>query len=296
MRVKKRHFPFPVLSPFSDDIEGEMTADIKAEEILGTFEFAVDFQLNNQTLQELIDVGEAVFAVHLECGSTMKRFFEKSNKASFRFKIDQKLLNNTVEINFFIVAERDIENYINEGFHEDFWDAAFSIQKGDQLAFAHTVKMNITKEPIADTNSIFEISINHEKDAALFKVEFADKIIIQIPKNNYEQITNMRGYIGTHVDQLFIAMYYTPALIETLYYIKDLLDSDEEHNGDEDSIWYRSIEKRLATLNIQLEHLAEGGCNIPELAMKILDDVNGKALDAINKIYGYPVEEVYDDE
>lgn len=285
MKIKDRNFPYPVLSPFSDDIVGEpLKAEIDAQTIDDNLQFTVTFQLANDTLHQLIETGQAVYAVHLECSSTMKRFYEKSAQPKFSFTIDQKLLNNVVEINFFIVANEDISGYHNTNFHEDFEGAQFNIQKGDQLAFTETVKMNITKEPIAKTNSIFELAINPLETAPLITTDFQEKIVISIPKTIYEEITNLRGLIGTDVDQLLISMYYMPALIEGLYYIRDLIESDEIH-FIESTVWYRSIAKRLETLGTNIEELNQED-NLPNLAIQILDNVNERALVSIARIFG----------
>jgi len=285
MKIKHRHFPYPVLSPFSDDIKGEpLKAEIQAEALEVDMQFTVKFQLENATLRQMIENGQAVYAVHLECSSTMKRFFEKSTQPNFTFNINHKLLNNVVEINFFIVANENISDYQNADFHEDFEGAQFNIQKGDQLAFTETVKMNITKEPIAKPNSIFELSINPYDAAPLFATDFQEKIVISIPKSVYEEVTNLRGFIGADVDQLLISMYYVPALIEGLYYIQDLMGTEETHLV-ESSVWYRSIAKRLETLGKNIEQLDQED-NLPNLAMNILDNVNERALVSIARIFG----------
>ena len=290
MKIKHRHFPYPVLSPFSDDIVGEpLKAEIEAQTIADDLQFTVTFQLENETLRQLIETGQAVYAVHLECSSTMKRFYEKSVQSTFNFTIDQKLLNNAVEINFFIVANEDIHMYHNTNFHEDFEGAQFNLRKGDQLAFTETVKMNITKEPIAKTNSIFELAVNPLEGAALIAVDFQEKIVISIPKSTYEEITNLRGLIGADVDQLLISMYYMPALIEGLYYIRDLIDSDEIHLV-ENTVWYLSIAKRLESLEKNIEQLDQED-NVPNLAIHILDNVNERALVSIARIFGIEDEE-----
>ncbi|MER2108980.1 MAG: hypothetical protein ABS949_18800 [Solibacillus sp.] len=292
MKIKDRQFPYPVLSPFNDDIKGEaLKAEIEATTLENDLEFTVTFQLENDTLLQLIAEGKAVYGVHLECVSTLKRFFEQSAQPTFSFPINHKLLNNVVDINFFVVASKDIEGYTNVDAHEDFDGVTFVIDKGDRLAFAETVKMNITKEPIAKTNSIFELAVNSYDSAPLFAADFQEKIIVSVPKGIYEEITNLRGFIGADVDQLLITMYYTPALIEALYYVKDLIESEELYEI-ENTIWYRSIAKRLETLGKNIEELGHED-NIPNLAMHILDNINERALTSIARIFG--IEEGSDD-
>ena len=149
--------------------------------------------------------------------------------------------------------------------------------------------MNITKEPIAKTNSIFELTVNPLETAALIAVDFQEKIVISIPKSAYGEITNLRGLIGVDVDQLLISMYYMPALIEGLYYIRDLIDSDEIHFV-ENTVWYRSIAKRLESLEKNIEQLNQED-NLPNLAIHILDNVNERALISIARIFGIEDEE-----
>ena len=98
-------------------------------------------------------------------------------------------------------------------------------KRKQRLAFAETVKMNIIKEQIAKPNSIFELAVNAYDNAPLFAADFQEKIIVSVPKSAYEEITTLRGFIGADVDQLLITMYYIPALIEALYYVKDLIET-----------------------------------------------------------------------
>lgn len=285
MKIKHRHFPYPVLSPFSDDILGApLKTKVEVESIDDDLQFTVSFRLENETLRELISTQRAIFGVHLECSSTMKRFFEKSTQPNFIFNIPQKLLNNTIDINFFVVANEDIYAYHNLDFHGDFAGVDFNIQKGDQLAFAETVKMNITKEPIAKTNSIFELAINNLDSAPHIAVDFLEKIVVSVPKMAYEEITNLRGFIGRDVDQLLISIYYVPALIEGLYYISESIESDQLH-FIESTVWYRSIAKRLETLGKNIEQLHQED-NLPNLATNILDNVNERTLVSIARIFG----------
>lgn len=285
MKIKNRHFPYPVLSPFNDDIKGKpLKAKIEVEALESDMQFSATFELENLTLLQMIESGQAVYAVHLECSSTMKRFFEKSSTPVFTFSINHKLLNNVVDINFFVVANEDIYFYQNEDSHEDFEGVQFNLQKGDQLAFTETVKMNIEKEPSAKTSSIFELAVNPLESAPLYSADFQEKIIISIPKPIYEEVTNLRGFIGADVDQLLISMYYVPGLIEALYYIRDLIESEEVH-FIESTVWYRSIAKRLETLGKNIEQLNHDE-NIPNLAIQILDNVNEKALISIARIFG----------
>jgi len=261
-----------------------LESTIECEIVENYLKFTANFLLGNKSLLDLIASKRAVYGVHLECKSTMKRFFKKSKTSQFTFNIEPKLLNNQVDINFFIVAEEDISAYYNEDFHEDFDDITFNVLKGDQLAFAETVKMNIEKEPVAKTNSIFELAVNPDPHAPLFAADFEDKILVSVPQNTFNQINELRGYIGSQVDSLLVTMYYTPALVEGLYYIRDCIKDDTVHLIEE-KLWYRSIERRMEQLKFSAHSLADD-VNIPDLANKILDDANARALYAIKKIYG----------
>jgi len=285
MKIKHRHFPYPVLSPYSNDIVGRpLEATIELEIVDRNLRFTANFDLENKTLRDLIASNQAVYGVHIECSSTMKRLFKKSQTAKFIFDIEQKFLNNQVNINFFVIAERDIVGYKNNDFHDDFEGVTFNVKKGDQLAFTETVKMNIEKEPIAKTNSIFELAVNPDPNAPLFAADFEDKILVSVPQITFDEINELRGYMGSQVDSLLVTMYYTPALVEGLYYIRDSMKDDTIHLIEE-KLWYRSIERRLDQLKINISSLTDD-VNIPDLANKILDDANARALKTIKLIYG----------
>lgn len=294
MKIKHRHFPYPVLSPYSDDISGKpLEATIDCEIVERNLRFTANFSLENPTLGNLIALNKALFGVHLECKSTMKRIFKTSQSARFHFDIEQKFLNNQVDINFFIVAAEDIDTYRNDDFHEDFEGVTFNVRKGDQLAFAETVKMNIEKEPVAKTNSIFELAVNPDPHAPLFAADFEDKILVSVPQNTFDQINELRGYMGSHVDDLLVTMYYTPALVEGLYYMRDCIKDDAVHEIEE-KLWYLSIERRMEQIKFNIQSLT-GDVNIPDLANRILDDANARALNAIKRIYGIEEEGAEDE-
>ena len=107
---------------------------------------------------------------------------------------------------------------------------------------------------------------------------------MSVPQITFDQINELRGYMGSQVDSLLVTMYYTPALVEGLYYMRDCLKYDEIHLIEE-KVWYRSIERRMEQLKFNIHSLTED-VNIPDLANKILDDANARALNAIKQIYG----------
>src|SRR5688572_29395017 len=75
MKLKSRNFPHPVLNPVTDDFKTSYyVASIKEfQENASDLVFLVEFKLKNSTLKKLIEIQKAIYNVHFECNSTMKR-------------------------------------------------------------------------------------------------------------------------------------------------------------------------------------------------------------------------------
>lgn len=259
MKVKARNFPHPVLNPVSDDFlkgffKGEIIEQSEENDML---EFKISLDLNNADLQNLIQTKKASFNIHFECISTMQRFTFSESQPVFKISIAKELLNKKVDVNFFILADQNIENYTNTDTHPDYAGVKFRIQKGDILAFGESQTIYIEKQPMSDTNSIFKVSKATDPKAPSISIILEEnQIEIVIPEISYEKVGQLQAY-GDDCNKILISMLYLPALMDTLFNVQDIAQNEEyELERFTGLDWYRTLEKRLQKMGYNITELS----------------------------------------
>lgn len=278
MRIKAKNFPHPVLNPVNDDVINSYFNALITEvnETEDLFEFTIQIDLENEYLQELISLKKASFNIHFECTSTMQRLNFSRYSNNFKIPIKKEILNKSVDVNFFILAEEYLESYKNNNAHTDYENTSFKIQKGDVLAFSVAQTIKIEKTPLANTNSIFKVSKNNKKNAPSFEVSLeGDQIEISLPEKSYELVEDLQHY-GSNYTNVLVAIIYTPALIDTLFSIQD--NSSEVSDLD----WYRTLEEKIKRLNYEISSLEPE--NITKIAYDLLNESSEAPFESLKNI------------
>ncbi|WP_221568995.1 hypothetical protein [Alkalihalobacillus sp. TS-13] len=282
MKVKPRHFPHPVLSFFSDDFN-ESTFDAKVEPIISenSFEFLIDFNLNNQDLRKIIAEEKAKFMVHIECVKTWVRLAEKTSNSSIEVSVPAEKLHDRADVCVFVVADQDIPRYRNDCFHPDFEGEFFQIKKGDILAVGPEISVNLEKKPLEKINSIFQLvkDPTYKEGDMSVNVE-SEKITVLLSiatHSKYQQLIRDPNLIP-----VFHTMIAVPALVYALSYIKETFECQRDLEELTSYSWYKSISRRLEEMNIDIENT--GSLEDPvSLAVKLVNKPMVKAIKAIEK-------------
>lgn len=287
MRVRPKHFPYPVITPFESEENYVFSCDLKLEEDveLDLIRFKVHYTLKNKTIQDLIDQGLAVFALHIECPSTMKRFLLSTSQKSDEFEVSIHDLNKSVDISFFVLANETIPDYENSEFDPFSAGFEFELEKGDLLAIGPSETLDIEKEPLIEINSIFELMPSMDKNAKPLSIDLSySKIRIQLPKESFDQLSFLHGTTSAKTDAILAAIYYIPAIVEALYYIRTAHQSGDDSWIEDirDTAWYKSIEARLHHIKVDIEALPEQ--DLIGIAHEMLDDPNKKAMNHLQEL------------
>jgi hypothetical protein len=284
MKIKVRNFPHPVLNPVTDDFQssyfqGRISSQREEDEYLV---FTVKFDLKNKKLQELIDNRKANFTVHFECISTMIRMSYSVFSSSLEVKISKNDLNKKIDVNFFILAEDRIDDYINDDTHSDFEGIYFRILKGDILAYSESQTIHIEKTPISKTNSIFKVSKDtYLKDSGIKISTMDHQIEISIPEDSYERIAKLKAF-GEDCNKVLITMLYLPALIDTLFNIYLISGDVYALAGIENLDWYRTLEKKLHIMGYNISDIKP--YEITQISYQLLLPSNGLPWTALENI------------
>lgn len=261
MKLRSRNFPHPVLRPHNDDfISSTFRSEISLIEQRDSSEnlqFNIENFLNNKELEKMIFEKKVNFAVHFECPSTMQRLLYCDTVKNFTVSIPKEKLNKRVDVNFFILAVEEINDYINSDVNTVFSGVNFKIQKGDILAYSESKTINIEKTPISKTNSIFKLIRGNEANLPSMSFDYQqNQIEIILPNDTYERVSSLQAY-GEDSNRILITMFYFPALIDVFHYIQSLKDGADDFTLDDiaNKDWYRTLEKKLEIMNIDILEL-----------------------------------------
>jgi len=266
MRLSSRSYPHPVLGN-RDDVPNaafqaviEMTSDREFVYIEAEVASSCD------TLNSMIDKGDAEFVLHVECSNTMFRQAYSFSDISHRVSIPATELNGAVEVNVFAQALRRISPYTVPEAHSDYGDTAFDIRKGDILAVAEGRIFDVEShfdsfKPVGSIMQISESSLNGDIP---LNIHFnADKIVIFLSKKDFADYKVLK-FTENVLGPLTTSIVF-PVLIEALHLLKQV----DSHNGlDDNRRWVRILTRRLNDLNLNDKHPFEQAQFLLELPIR----------------------------
>jgi hypothetical protein len=254
MKISHKLYPYPVLTYYSDDYQqGKFETKITISK--NGYNIRIDFTtvLTNEGLKELIQEGKAMYVYHLECAQTCFRKAVITNKDLESETFSENSVCGKLQICPFIVATQNLIGYSNAGFHKDYSNTTFDIEKGCILALGRPKYAIISKEieDLANIPSIFSIIRNADAKIHQMIVDiYNQKIIIKLPLNEYYRYRNLNK--AFEVQPVLNSLTIIPALTYALEELK--IRSIEERAEFADYGWYRTVRKVLhAKFNCEIE-------------------------------------------
>lgn len=271
MKIKPRHYPYPVLSYFSNDfIDSYFKTIINADVINNKYVFNITFELKNSDLENLIALNKAKFSVHIECGNTRFRNLFSTFENKHLFDIPSQMLDGLVQICPLIVATEEIPEYKNNDLHPDFENSSFSIKKGDVLAIGLNKKMIVEKENSSDDKipSIFRIIKDRSKEAKPVQYNlYSEKITIILSSENFSRFSTL-SHLNIESKKMLSTMIIIPALTGTIEALRNANTLDDY----EDKRWFNVLIARLKDLEIDIENGIQPEISSFSLAVMLLGD------------------------
>ncbi|XRG77006.1 hypothetical protein V5E38_14225 [Rossellomorea sp. GAMAL-10_SWC] len=272
MKISERFYPHPVLSPFSDDIlNSKFEFKLKVDALRDKYIINFKFNLVNSDLKSYINLGLAVFAVHIECPTTRTREMHRFNIDENSIFIDAHKLDGKVEISAFVLAINNISHYVNKKFNLDYSGRTFEIFKGDVLAVAEGKSFTADKDvdELKNLPSIFTIWRNDQLTADPFDVDLEqdNKIVIKLSKQNFEYYAQLAK--NNEFAKTLATMLILPTLVSILEQFKRPDFSYEQY---EEFKWFRIIERKLKSFNIYLKSNNDFADSSIVVAQKLIGD------------------------
>ena len=278
MDIRARLYPYPVLSADTDDYIGsDFTFTVFFSKQVTDIGLDITISLDNEELKSRIDNEEAVFLIHIECSKTSYRKAIMTSDMHKKLQIPNKKLNGNVSICLFVVAAKDLTNYSNPNFNEDYEGMSFDIEKGNILAIGGQRILHVTKEAeeLSRIPSIFTIcrAMTDSEDESMQIDLDRDKIVITLCDEtfkNYKLLCNSNSKLP-----IFHAMVIIPALIYALESIRK-----DGINAYEGRRWFKSIRRTLEKSDLKLDKDTLEMKPSYYLAQKLMESPVNKAFSA----------------
>ena len=267
-------FPYPVLSPYTDDytegmFDSEITGDIHG------FDFVIRFNatLTDEVMSNLLKEHKVELVYHIECSQTGYRDVHIAKDFIDEIKIPLKKLRGNVEVNSFIVAKENIENYTNPNLDEDYQDITISIRSGFMMAEGVQTDLPIKRKYtdfIENNNPFVAIVPVDDKEANTMSINILkDKITVIVPKKiatNYN--VAQQSYKKRFV---LYCMFLVPAIYRGLIFFKTATDVELSMMGDK--LWVQSLEELLKSrFKLSIEDIKDKDeSDLYDLAQEIMN-------------------------
>jgi hypothetical protein len=248
MRTKPKSYPYPVLSPLSDDVTPAVfDTTLEVMTTPGAYVLKVRMTIQNTTLLTMIAAGDAHYSLHVECQNNFYRELFRSQDPSQRIEIPADELAGTVEVSSFVTATRDFPAYRVDGAHADYAGRTFIVRTGDVLAVAKSFTFDAEKEQDAlkKISSIMQIQPSDSVADGYLDTEFDnnDRITVFLSKADHEKYGLLRETPG--IRGVVIQAISLPVLIEAVAIVR------EQQSGESEGLprWQRRVRLKLAELD-----------------------------------------------
>jgi len=256
MRIGSRLFPYPTLNNNSSLSEYDETADFgivfdcgENGELLknesGYILKNVCFKLKNEQLLKLYKEDSVKCSLIVESPASNYR-------ANHELTLDpQEIVLNTVDlkgavtVSAYLWAAKDIGNYVNESFSDEYAEYKFDIERYDILAIDDGFKFQVEFDPLEDNKmpSIFTIVPKDSNEKQIEYQNLPNNIVITLPARYYKQYDMIKG--KEDWQNVMFGIMAIPALAGCISEIKkDFGDEAEIDDIIGKYKWFRAVYNR----------------------------------------------------
>jgi hypothetical protein len=275
MRIDKLSLPHPVLG-LGDDVNGFYRASPAVKLGRQNISVIINHGVSNKTIESLLNEKAAAFCTEINCPQTFYRKAFLTTESSQIIEIPSDELRNKTEINFYIVAAKDISGYSVDGANEDYRGFTFEIEKGDVLGYGGRTFFIAAKrwEDIKALSSLMVIK-KSEREKGPFEVDLnSDKIVVYLSEQDF----NIFRRASRHgFDSIFHSSIVVPVLMHAL----NQMMGDDEGNLFENHKWYQILEFRKNDEGLDRKWSRE---YITEIAQTLLANPLTRTLSRVEEI------------
>lgn len=250
MRVsEKQSYPYPVLSQSNDDyVSGKFELAIECQEdvVSGGLELFYQVSLVEPDITKMIADEKAKIGLFIKSSRTYKNEFRALNAGGGQISFQPGELLGKVELQGLVFASQSVPAFSADNLHPEFKDIVVDYGKGDLLAIAPRLKIEVGLAKLAPMESIFSFQQDNTKKNNQIEISVEqDKILILVNKETNSWIKNFREIQDGK--RILLTSVYLPALMEVLSIVS--VDSASLSNYR----WYEIFTAKCRALNINLE-------------------------------------------
>ncbi len=241
MNITKRLYTYPVLSDEKDDYKTSIfDVDFKCEKNgINSLLFKFNITMNNDEINDFINNGTAVYAIHIECSKTSFRKIYYSESVKKEIEILESSINDKIEVVVFIINKKEIVKFKSNDWVEDFEGIQFNLKKASILAYKNLPMVNITKnyKEFNNLNSIFSIYRRATEESKAIEINLnSNKIRIGLSSKDYKVYSNYKN--RTKYQPILNSIIVLPSLV----FVFEELKQENAIEYYEDKEWFRSLE------------------------------------------------------
>jgi hypothetical protein len=226
MKRKTTNSPYPVLYPLGEEYLSEQGYKDASFDVAGDPEVTVDsvthniwikfdFVLDEGTLKSLVESGDALFYVNVECGLTYYRKPIIQADEHFELEIPYSEVSGSLEIFVGVIAAKDIKSFHAAGFADRFGNVTFDIDKGDILAAGTGWSVELEELDGEATPYIYVARDESEDDHNALWVDWSNDVLtIYLQKELYDIYYNRAK--GEKFKSILMALVMKPAILSAL--------------------------------------------------------------------------------
>lgn len=264
MKIENLSFPHPVLGA-SDDVSGSYTPTLSVRLGRDEIGLAIIHELDQVSLESLIDQKGALFVTEIHCAQTLFRISYATRDEQQIIVIPASSLRDKVDIAFYIVANKDLSQYKIEGSNKDYDGFSFEISKGDILAYGGQSIFFAGKkwEAQKSVSSLMEVQPYELVRGPMKFLITGAKIIIKLSRSDYGQYQKVVK--SDQFSPIFHSSIVLPAL---MFAISQMMQNEELY---ENYAWYQILDFRRQSEE-KIKKITWEPENIPEIAQVMLDN------------------------
>jgi hypothetical protein len=246
MQIGNKLFPYPTINSSSlRSCFKETIYSLKCNDYNDGQNYILEdtcIEINNENIKKMIDEGQLGVGLIIECSATVYRKMYEVTTEPQTIKIPIGDLRDKVEISCYIYAKKDLENFNDNDFLDDYNGYSFKIDKNDIIAIddGYTTVIDYDENIDKKVSSIFQIIRDKSSECMLIEKK-AKKIVISLPEEEFTYYDNLRK--NDNFQNIFFAMIAIPALT---YCLKEFQDAVRIGDYELDSIemeynWFISV-------------------------------------------------------
>lgn len=246
----QKAFPYPVLRPHNDDYldsDIQTTAEFIVDHDKKKVKFEASVAVSSEALLELIESEKAYYSINISCRSTFFRTSLKTIENFVESEFEYGDFRDEVEVTCFVIASKDIDEFLPEDLNQEFGDTPIKLEKGDVLALDEPQISYFDRDSFKPLSSIFSLVMSNNRSDNEFRVDLeGDDISIVVSSSTKEMIDIARG-IRPHLAVLMNSIYFS-ALVEA---ITQLQHAEGDYSSKK---WASVLQRKIHnTENIDLE-------------------------------------------